>query len=59
MDVVEVVGLAPRAGAFTILTALREARRGRISYGELSRRLDFGRVSSLSLSYMGFAIRRE
>jgi len=58
MDVVEVVGLAPRAGAFTILTALREARRGRISYGELSRRLDFGRVRSLGLSYMGFAVRR-
>ena len=58
MDVVEVVGLAPRAGPLTILTALRDTRRGRISYGELSRRLDFGRVASLGLSYMGFAVRR-
>ena len=58
MDVAEVAGLAPRAGAFTILTALRGARRGRISYGELSRRLDFGRVRSFGLSYMGVAVRR-
>jgi 2-polyprenyl-6-hydroxyphenyl methylase/3-demethylubiquinone-9 3-methyltransferase len=58
IDVAEVAGLAPRAGAFTILTALHRARRGRISYGELSRRLDFGRVRSLGLSYMGVAVRR-
>ena len=58
MSVVEVAGLAPRAGAFTIVSALRGARRGRISYGELSRRLDFGRVKSQALSYMGFAVRR-
>ena len=58
MEVVEVAGLAPRAGVFTIVAALRDARRGRISYGELSRRLDFGRVKSQALSYMGFAVRR-
>jgi 2-polyprenyl-6-hydroxyphenyl methylase / 3-demethylubiquinone-9 3-methyltransferase len=59
MDVAEVAGLAPRAGVFTMLAALRAARRGRISYGELSRRLDFGRVRSLALSYMGYAVRRR
>ena len=59
MDVVELAGLAPRAGVFAILAALRDARRGRISYGELSRRLDFGRVKSQALSYMGFAVRRR
>jgi len=58
MDVVELAGLAPRAGALTIVAAIRDARRGRISYGELSRRLDFGRVKSQALSYMGFAVRR-
>src|SRR4029453_10464271 len=58
MDIVEMAGLAPRAGVLTILTALRATRHGRISYGELSRRLDFGRVTSLGLSYMGFAVRR-
>ena len=58
MDVAELAGLAPRAGPLTMLTALRGARRGRISYGELSRRLDFGRVRSLGLSYMGVAVRR-
>jgi 2-polyprenyl-6-hydroxyphenyl methylase/3-demethylubiquinone-9 3-methyltransferase len=58
LDVVELAGLAPRASVPAILTALRHARRGRISYGELSRRLDFGRVRSLGLSYLGFAVRR-
>jgi 2-polyprenyl-6-hydroxyphenyl methylase/3-demethylubiquinone-9 3-methyltransferase len=58
MHVAEVAGLAPRAGPLTILAALRDARRGRISYGELSRRLDFGRVRSLGLSYLGVAVRR-
>ncbi|MCD2441035.1 bifunctional 2-polyprenyl-6-hydroxyphenol methylase/3-demethylubiquinol 3-O-methyltransferase UbiG [Agromyces sp. SYSU K20354] len=58
LDIVEVVGLAPRARWLTILAALGDTRRGRISYGELSRRLEFGRVTSLSLSYMGFAVRR-
>ena len=54
----EVTGLAPRARPTAIVRALRAARRGRIGYGELSRRLDFGRVDSLALSYMGFAVRR-
>lgn len=58
MDLVEVAGLAPRAGILTMLTGLRDTRRGRMSYGELSRRLDFGRVESLQVSYMGFAVRR-
>ncbi len=57
LDIGEVVGLAPRAGWPTIVRGLWEARRGRISYGELSRRLDFGRVKGLSLSYMGYAVK--
>lgn len=58
LELVETIGLAPRAGVFAILAGLRGVRRGRISYGELSRRLDFGRVESQELSYMGFAVRR-
>lgn len=58
LELVETTGLAPRAGVLAILAGLRDVRRGRISYGELSRRLDFGRVESQALSYMGFAIRR-
>jgi 2-polyprenyl-6-hydroxyphenyl methylase/3-demethylubiquinone-9 3-methyltransferase len=58
MDLVEVVGLAPRAGMPRIIRSMVQARRGRITYGELSRRVDFGEVDSLDLSYMGVAVRR-
>jgi 2-polyprenyl-6-hydroxyphenyl methylase/3-demethylubiquinone-9 3-methyltransferase len=58
LDLLELAGLAPRAGVPVILAALRDARRGRITYGELSRRLDLGRVRSLGLSYLGVAVRR-
>ena len=50
-------GLAPRANPLAALSALRASRRGRISYGELGRRLDFGQVRSTALSYMGYAIK--
>jgi 2-polyprenyl-6-hydroxyphenyl methylase / 3-demethylubiquinone-9 3-methyltransferase len=53
----EVTGLGPRAKPMAVLRALASARRGRISYGEFSRRLDVGQVSSTAVSYMGFAIR--
>jgi 2-polyprenyl-6-hydroxyphenyl methylase/3-demethylubiquinone-9 3-methyltransferase len=58
LELGEVTGLAPRARPTAIVGALRAVRRGRIGYGELSRRLDFGRVESLALSYMGYAVRR-
>ena len=51
----EITGLAPRANPLAVLRAFGSARRGRISYGELSRRLDVGPVTSTALSYMGFA----
>ena len=54
----EIVGLGPRTNPLSSLLAMRAARQGRISYGELSRRLDFGRLRSKSVSYMGFAIKR-
>jgi 2-polyprenyl-6-hydroxyphenyl methylase/3-demethylubiquinone-9 3-methyltransferase len=57
LELGEVAGLAPRASWPAIVGALRATRRGRIGYGELSRRLDFGRVRSLALSYLGFAVR--
>ncbi|WP_336713898.1 bifunctional 2-polyprenyl-6-hydroxyphenol methylase/3-demethylubiquinol 3-O-methyltransferase UbiG [Arthrobacter sp. USHLN218] len=50
-------GLAPRANPLAALSALRSARRGAISYGELGRRLDFGQVRTTALSYMGYAVR--
>lgn len=51
----EVVGLGPRSSKPRVLLNFVRANRGRISYGELSRRLDAGQVASTSLSYMGFA----
>jgi 2-polyprenyl-6-hydroxyphenyl methylase / 3-demethylubiquinone-9 3-methyltransferase len=53
----EITGLAPRANPLAVLRAYGSARRGRISYGELSRRLDVGQVTSTALSYMGFAVK--
>jgi len=51
----DMAGLGPRAKLPAVLRSFISARRGRISYGELSRRLDAGRVTSTALSYMGFA----
>ncbi len=52
----ETVGLAPRAkNPLDIMKNLSRAQRGQISYGELSRRLNFGQTRSRAMSYMGFA----
>ena len=48
-------GLGPRASPLAVLRSLASARLGRISYGELSRRLDVGPVRSTAMSYIGFA----
>jgi len=53
----EVTGLGARAKPLAVLRGYASARRGRITYGELSRRLDVGRVTSTAVSYMGFAVR--
>ena len=51
----EMTGLGTRAGPIAVLRGFISARRGRITYGELSRRLDVGQVSTKAVSYMGFA----
>jgi 2-polyprenyl-6-hydroxyphenyl methylase/3-demethylubiquinone-9 3-methyltransferase len=51
----EVTGLGARAKPLAALRGFISARRGRITYGELSRRLDVGQVSTTAVSYMGFA----
>jgi 2-polyprenyl-6-hydroxyphenyl methylase/3-demethylubiquinone-9 3-methyltransferase len=58
LEVREIVGLGPRTNPVSCLIAMRAARQGRISYGELSRRLDFGRLRNKSVSYMGYATKR-
>jgi len=55
----ETTGLGPRTAPLTVLRSLASARRGRITYGELSRRLDVGPVSSTAVSYMGFATKTQ
>ena len=54
----ELTGLGARARPVTVLRGLAAARRGRITYGEFSRRLDAGPVRSQAVSYMGYAVRR-
>jgi 2-polyprenyl-6-hydroxyphenyl methylase/3-demethylubiquinone-9 3-methyltransferase len=56
---IETTGLGARATPLAALRTLASARLGRISYGELSRRLDVGQVSSTAVSSMGFATRRN
>lgn len=55
MGVGEIAGLGPRAGLPVVLWSFVGARRGTLTYGQLSRRLDVGRVKNTQLSYMGFA----
>jgi 2-polyprenyl-6-hydroxyphenyl methylase / 3-demethylubiquinone-9 3-methyltransferase len=55
----EVTGLGPRARPLTVLRSYASARLGRITYGELSRRLDIGQVTSTAMSYMGFAAKPQ
>lgn len=51
----DLVGLGFRASKPMAVLDFVRAQRGRLSYGELSRRLDAGPVRSKSMSYMGFA----
>ena len=53
----EVVGLAPRSSKPRVLLDFVRASRGKISYGELSRRLHAGQVPDTRISYMGFAVK--
>jgi 2-polyprenyl-6-hydroxyphenyl methylase/3-demethylubiquinone-9 3-methyltransferase len=55
----EMVGLGPRANVLTIVLNIIRARNGRISFGELSRRLKVGQVKSTAISYMGFATKPD
>jgi 2-polyprenyl-6-hydroxyphenyl methylase/3-demethylubiquinone-9 3-methyltransferase len=55
LQIGEIVGLGPRSRKPLVLLNFIRANRGRISYGELSRRLNVGRVKSTRVSYMGFA----
>jgi 2-polyprenyl-6-hydroxyphenyl methylase/3-demethylubiquinone-9 3-methyltransferase len=49
----------PRSRKLRVLLNFIRASRGRITYGELSRRLDARQVKNTSISYMGFATKTE
>ena len=56
----ETVGLGPRAkNPSAIVLGFARAKRGQMSYGELSRKLDFGQTRTRWMSYMGYATREE
>jgi 2-polyprenyl-6-hydroxyphenyl methylase / 3-demethylubiquinone-9 3-methyltransferase len=55
----EMVGLGPRAPIPTVLLNFVRTRTGRITYGELSRRMQVGQTQSMAISYMGFATKGD
>lgn len=57
MIVEEVVGLGPRAPLATVASSYVRLRRGRLSYRQVSERLDMGRTRRRTFSFMGYAIR--
>jgi len=56
----ETVGLGPRTkNPARVLLGFVRASHGRMSFGELSRRLDAGQTRTKSMSYMGYATREQ
>ncbi|WP_068275336.1 bifunctional 2-polyprenyl-6-hydroxyphenol methylase/3-demethylubiquinol 3-O-methyltransferase UbiG [Aldersonia kunmingensis] len=55
--VCEFVGLAPHTANPRIAIDFLRTRIGRLSFGEFSRRLHFGKTKSTAASYMGYAVR--
>jgi 2-polyprenyl-6-hydroxyphenyl methylase / 3-demethylubiquinone-9 3-methyltransferase len=53
----ELVGLAPHTANPRIAIDFLRTRIGRLSFGEFSRRLHFGKTRSTAASYMGYAVR--
>jgi len=51
----QITGLGPRANKASLLWNFSRARRGRITFGRLSRLMDVGQVTSTAVSYIGYA----
>jgi 2-polyprenyl-6-hydroxyphenyl methylase/3-demethylubiquinone-9 3-methyltransferase len=51
----EITGLGPRATKASLLWNFVQARRGRMTFGRLSRLMDVGQVKDTAVSYMGYA----
>jgi 2-polyprenyl-6-hydroxyphenyl methylase / 3-demethylubiquinone-9 3-methyltransferase len=53
----DIVGLGPRSkNPLRVLDMVRAAR-GRLPWGEVSRRLDFGQTRTTAISYMGYVVK--
>jgi 2-polyprenyl-6-hydroxyphenyl methylase / 3-demethylubiquinone-9 3-methyltransferase len=57
MPQAEFAGLAPSGNLFKAVLAFVRQRLGRINFSELGSRLEIGQSRTLSISYMGFALR--
>lgn len=51
----EITGLGPRSNKAILLWNFVQTRRGRITFGQLSRLMDVGQVKDTAISYMGYA----
>lgn len=55
----EITGLGPRSNKAALLWNFVRARRGRISFGQLSRLMDVGEVKNTAVSYLGYATKAD
>ena len=53
-----VVGMKPQANPIDLICQMRRRKLGKISYGELGRRMKMEAAAGLSMSYMGWALKR-
>jgi 2-polyprenyl-6-hydroxyphenyl methylase / 3-demethylubiquinone-9 3-methyltransferase len=58
LDSRSVVGMKPQASPIDLIRQMRKRKRGQISYGELGRRMQMRAAADLSISYMGWAVKR-
>jgi 2-polyprenyl-6-hydroxyphenyl methylase/3-demethylubiquinone-9 3-methyltransferase len=55
----EITGLGSRANKAAVLRGFLKARRGSITFGQLSQLMDVGQVKDTSVSYMGYATKGD
>jgi 2-polyprenyl-6-hydroxyphenyl methylase/3-demethylubiquinone-9 3-methyltransferase len=53
-----VVGMRPQANPIDLIRQMRKCKHGEITYGELGRRMQMQATEDLSMSYMGWAVKR-
>lgn len=58
LDSRSVVGMKPQANPIDLIRQMRKRKRGQSSYGELGRRMKMRASADLSISYMGWAVKR-